>query len=87
MMDENWETKLLNQADYYKKILLDGCIIKKYDVEICDLRFFYRPRYRNDSKKPRIQIYKTNKGSKEVIEEYHNYNEAFSRFNSLTKKR
>ncbi|REK54568.1 MAG: hypothetical protein DWQ49_11075 [Bacteroidetes bacterium] len=89
MTDQNWETNLLNQADYYKKVLLDGCIIKKYDVEMCDLRFFFRSRSRGryDLEKPRIQIYKANKGSKEVIEQYHNYNEAFSRFNSLTKKR
>ena len=86
MTDEHWETELLDQATYYKKVLLDGCIIKKYDVEMCDLRFFYRARHRNNSK-PRIQIYKANKGSKEVIEEYHNYDEAFSKFSSLIKKR
>lgn len=89
MTDQNWEANLLKEADYYKKVLLDGCIIKKYDVEMCDLRFFFRSRSRSryNLEKPRIQIYKANKGSKEVIEEYHNYNEAFSRFNSLTKKR
>ena len=86
MTDEHWETELLDQATYYKKVLLDGCIIQKYDVEMCDLRFFYRARYRNNSK-PRIQIYKANKGSKEVIEEYHNYDESFSKFSSLIKKR
>ena len=56
MTDEHWETELLDQATYYKKVLLDGCIIQKYDVEMCDLRFFYRARYRNNSK-PRIQIF------------------------------
>lgn len=83
MKNNNWETEILPQADYYKKVLLDGCLIKKHDVEMCDLRYFYRRKYDPNPHRPRIQIYKKNRGGKEIIEQYHNFDEAFSRFSSF----
>ena len=87
MIDDFWETSLLEEADYYKKVLLDGCIIKKRDVEICDLRIFHKSKSRIKlSDAPRIQFYKMNKGGSEVVETHHNYNEAFFRFKELSSK-
>jgi hypothetical protein len=85
MTNDFWETDLLEEADYYKKVLLDGCIIKRRDVEICDLRVFHKRKI-NVSDSPRIQVYKMNKGGQEVVETHHNYNEAFFRFKELIAK-
>ena len=85
MTDDFWETSLLEEADYYKKVLLDGCVIKRRDVEMCDLRIFHKSKIKT-SDAPRIQVYKMNKGGSEVVETHHNYNEAFFRFKELSSK-
>jgi hypothetical protein len=85
MKNDFWETDLLEEADYYKKVLLDGCVIKRRDVEICDLRVFHKRKI-NISDSPRIQVYKMNKGGREIVETHHNYNEAFFRFKELSAK-
>lgn len=84
-MSQYWETNLFQEVDYYKKILLDGCLVKKKDVEMCDLRFFFRRRYEPNPDRPRIQIYKKNRGGKEIIEQYSNYDDAYVRFATLVQ--
>jgi hypothetical protein len=83
MKDQFWEAELLPATDYYKKVILDGCSIQKKDVEICDLRFYHQRKY--DPGSPRIQVYKKNVGRKEFIKNYHNFDEAISKFISLSK--
>ncbi len=72
MNNSYWETEILNESDYYKKVLLDGCIVKKSDVEMCDLRFFFTRR-NEDNNRPRIQVYKHNKNGREELNIYHNF--------------
>lgn len=85
MSNSYWETELLNESDYYKKVLLDGCVVKKKDVEMCDLRFFFTRRNENNDQ-PRIQVYKHNKNGREEINIYHNFDEAFFAFASYFTK-
>ena len=85
-MNQHWENTILRNSDYYKKVLMDGCIIKKGDVEIYDLRCFYKRKF-DQSRKLRIHVYKANRNKKEILEEFHNYNDAFLRFESLVKQR
>jgi len=86
MNNSYWETELLNESDYYKKVLLDGCIVKKGDVEMCDLRFFFTRRNEKNLQ-PRIQVYKHNKNGREELEVYHNFDEAFYVFASYFAKK
>lgn len=83
MNKEFLEMELLQRSDYYKAVLLDGCVIKNGDVEMSDLRF-HMTKYRNESS-PKIQVYKHNKNGKEFIESFYNFDEAVKCFDKLVK--
>jgi hypothetical protein len=80
---EYLEVGLLKESDCYKKILLDGCIVKKGDAEISDLRFFMK-KYKNETS-PKLQVYKSNLNGKEFIKDFYNFDEAINCFRSLIK--
>jgi hypothetical protein len=83
MNEDFWETKVLPVDSYYKKVLIDGCVIKKGDTELCDLRHFVR-RY-SQEERPRLQIYKENRGGTEYTKLFYNYEEAITEFIKLGK--
>ena len=83
MNTEFWEIDALTLEDCYKSILLQGCVVQKGDVEMCDLRFFYH-KYENEHS-PKIQIYKKNVNGQEYIQMFHNFTEAAAQFVELTK--
>jgi hypothetical protein len=83
MNEEFIEMGLLQRSDCYKAVVLDGCIVQKGDVEMCDLRFFVN-RYRNESS-PKLEVYKHNRKGKETIEAFYNFDEAVSCFDRLVK--
>jgi hypothetical protein len=81
----NWETEILRDVDYYKKVLLDGCDVVLRDVTMCDLRV-HMDQVREDHR-PMVQVYKANKGGEEYCEMFHNFEDAYKVFLKLTKKR
>lgn len=83
MNEDFLEMELLQRSDCYKAVILDGCIIKNDDVEMSDLRFFMK-KYRNE-KSPKIQVYKQNKKGKEFIENFYNFDEAVTCFDTLVR--
>ena len=79
---KHWEIDLLQDVDYYKRVLMDGCVVKNKDVEICDLRIFV-DKYRG-SERPVIQVYKANKGDKEYCQTFHNFGQAVTTFQEMS---
>lgn len=79
---KDWEIDLLQDVDYYKRVLLDGCVVINKDVEICDLRMFV-DKYRGHDR-PVIQVYKANKGGKEYCEMFHNFGKAVATFQRMS---
>lgn len=84
MMVENWETRILPDTDYYKKVLLDGCIVQYRDIEMSDLRFQVGKYASSDS--PVIQVYKKNTGGNEFYGLFYNFEQAVSKFNELKRR-
>lgn len=84
MMVENWETQMLPDTDYYKRVLLDGCVVQYGDIEMSDLRF-QMGKYAS-SDRPVVQVYKKNPGGNEFYGLFYNFEQAVSKFNELKRR-
>jgi len=83
-MRSDWSSTILPDYEYYKTVLLDGCVVKVMDVEMCDLRF-HMDQYSLDHK-PMLQVYKANLNGEEYCEIFHNFEDAHKQFRELIKK-
>jgi hypothetical protein len=83
MKNDFWEIGVLPREDYYKRVLLDGCIVQKDGIEMCDLRFHYK-KYR-DEHSPKIQLYKSDHKGSELVKMFHNFDEALSEFFKISE--
>lgn len=83
MNNDFWEVDVLPRIDYYKRVVLDGCIIQKDGLEMCDLRFHYK-KYRNE-RSPKIQLYKSHYKGGEFVKMFHNLDEAIEQFFKMSE--
>lgn len=85
-----WDTTLLPDTTYYKRVLADGCSVQFEDITMCDLRHFVYSR-RNE-KFPLVQVYIENKKfgrqiGQEITKIFRNFDEGISYYLELINER